>query len=653
MAECLFELFGRAGEYQVRLRIAGEEPIVAPFDFDIFTAGRPRDIIARLESGSCEKSEVAEIGTHLWNALRPEPIRERVDRIVEPFSIILSVPDEQEIDRLPWEALHDETRRRYLACDSRRSVTRLIEAEDLTLTTAIPSGPIRMLVVVPRGSKLDTASEMSNLRRIAALVGPGSLVVEFLSEQVTSDDIRAELRKPWDVFHFIGHSRFTRAAGVEIRINDLRASNDEQWLDANQFAEILTNSTLRLAVFNSCESAPSATTILAGLGQQVAAVAGIPAVVVMRYRIDDPSSARFSDTFYRELLNPEHAGRVDVAIQEARHGLYISTRADAVRSFITPVLYLARGHGQILPEARIAALTPHAPAAVPAAAVQGIDLPADLVDRLRRGTCVPVVGAGLHPPALRDGVALPLPTLTNILSQVADDGHYPEPSEVRAAEWADFSNVLFPRIFQHYENERSRETLVMKLNACCGGSIVPAALRRIASWNVPGIIYTHIDGLMEEALRLRLDRRICTVNIASEPLVSTAQAATDIPKLTLFNLRGTLSDAASLVLTDSDHEALLHDRLNRAIPEVVNLFKEKTYRSLLFIGVSPIDPCVRRLARLFLEAGKPKIQGPRYFVVPHVSAGDRAYWADFDVHWIEADPALVVENLHALLGAQA
>jgi hypothetical protein len=59
---------------------------------------------------------------------------------------------------------------------------------------------------------------------------------------------------------------------------------------------------------------------------------------------------------------------------------------------------------------------------------------------------------------------------------------------------------------------------------------------------------------------------------------------------------------------------------------------------------------VRRLARLYLEAGKRKLQGPRYFVVPHVSAGDKACWKDFDVRWIEADPTLVVESLDALLG---
>src|SRR5205085_297375 len=131
------------------------------------------------------------------------------------------------------------------------------------------------------------------------------------------------VREPWDIMHFIGHSRFKPETGVEIRLNAGDDSlKDEHWPDANQFAELLAGSNIRLAVFNSCESDRSVSSNFSGLGQQVSVVAGIPAVVVMRYRIDDSAAIRFSSEFYRELFNPGHPGRVDIAMQEARHWLY-------------------------------------------------------------------------------------------------------------------------------------------------------------------------------------------------------------------------------------------------------------------------------------------------------------------------------------------
>src|SRR5207253_2979158 len=137
-----------------------------------------------------------------------------------------------------------------------------------------------------------------------------------------------------------------------------------------------------------------------------------------------------------------------------------------------------------------------------------------------------------------------------------------------------------------------------------------------------------------------------------QPLASTTQltgASSD--RVLLLNLRGSLTDAESLVLTDSDHERLMED-LVKANADVLSLFRSLG-RSILFIGVSPYDPAVRRLARLFLDTGRGSTQGPRYFVAPRPSAGDRAYWKDFGVKWIEEEPLRVVEALDAALRGAA
>jgi hypothetical protein len=651
MVDCRFELVSDgAGDYRVRLRVDGEEPCEAPFDFNLFTEGRLFDIIASLESASVDKADIQDVGTQLWNALRPEPIRNRLEALDDPYQITLKIPDDFEINRLPWESIRDETTKRYLSCDRRRALTRVIAERGFTPNDAPSAGPIRMLVIVPRGSNLATGSEISNLQQLPLRVGADRLVVKPLTGRVTASDIADKVREePWDIVHFIGHSRFKRETGVEIRLNaDDEGAKDEQWPDANQFAELLAGSSIRLAVFNSCESGASATSNLSGLGQQVSIVAGIPAVVVMRYRIEDPDAVRFSGEFYRELFSPANPGRVDVAMQAARQSLYTNARAEYAKSFITPVLHLAPGCAQIFHESRMAALAQTTGIIETPDPERKVDLPKDLIERLRKGICLPVVGAGVHPAASRLGTDTP--TLLQILNRFAEC--YPDRNELTVAEnVAEFTSVLFPRVFQHFESANDedgtgREKLILALQTCYSTTL-PSTLRRIATWNVPGIIYTEIDGLMEEALRAA-GRARQVVNIADRRRAEDAETPRVQSVLTLFNLRGTLADVESLILTDTDHDALLHIRLEHAIPDVSNLFKKALGRSVLFIGVSPLDSAVRRLARLFLESPR-KVEGPRYFVVPHVSAGDRAYWRDLDVKWIEAEPSVVIETIDAAM----
>jgi hypothetical protein len=161
---------------------------------------------------------------------------------------------------------------------------------------------------------------------------------------------------------------------------------------------------------------------------------------------------------------------------------------------------------------------------------------------------------------------------------------------------------------------------------------------------VPGIIYTHVDGMMEEALR-RAGRQSQVVSFVDAPV--GGQRIT--PRL--VNLRGTLSDGKSLVLTETDHEEL-DDRLQRASSDVIDLLSGGAGRTLLFLGVSPRDPAVRKLCKLFLDAGEGTMQGKRYFVCPSPSAVDEAYWKHLQVKWIDAAPADVIESLSAVAGVR-
>jgi CHAT domain-containing protein len=90
---------------------------------------------------------------------------------------------------------------------------------------------------------------------------------------------------------------------------------------------------LRLVFLAACQSATrSMADAFQGLGPKLIA-AGVPAVVAMQDVVTMETAAKFSATFYQQLL--EHYG-VDLAVNEARSALLTAERPDAA----VPVLFM-------------------------------------------------------------------------------------------------------------------------------------------------------------------------------------------------------------------------------------------------------------------------------------------------------------------------
>jgi hypothetical protein len=98
----------------------------------------------------------------------------------------------------------------------------------------------------------------------------------------------------------------------------------------------------------------------------------------------------------------------------------------------------------------------------------------------------------------------------------------------------------------------------------------------------------------------------------------------------VVHVRGVYSEEDSLVLTERDHELLL-DRMMCLSSQVTDLTRKSVGRSLLYVGVSPRDPLIRRLTRAL--RGNGRNQGRMYFVSPDQLEGD-AYWDDYNVKWL-------------------
>ncbi len=647
---CRFELVRTDTGYQVRLLMEGFPPIERPFGFELSPTSRARSVISRIEQGICSRPDLQDVGSQLWNALRPPGIREAFEALerqadeAHPLFVWLDIPPEAEVEHLPWEALHDEMTSSFLGTDLRYCLMRPPPRGcPPALKPPREEWPLRVLVVIPEGSGLQVQYEWNNLRSLARSLGD-ALHVEVVEGRVTPDRLLQELKAaPWDVLHYIGHGDVSEE-GIAIRLNQESSEQGDFWMDAATFASLVQGQHLRLALLNCCLGAsPSVSRTLSGLGPHLMRTARVPAIIAMRYEISDTVSIRFSDSFYRELLTGREPGQVAIAVQQARRALRVNASGDTVRGFITPMLYLSPGCEQLFEVRPVPA--GRAPVAVQPES--RLKLPEPLVRSLLHGRCLPVVGPGLHrlTPLTRrrslDTRVLP-PTLAQLIHRLSRESHYPEEDELlRTEQVQDWYLIsLLARVCQHYQSNNQRYELIESLQTAFEHAEPPGPMQQLVTWNVPGIFYLHFDGLMEEALMgaHKLPRVLNQVEQSlpgehAEPL--------------LLNVLGTLSHATSLVLTEADRDRLIWDRLPRVSSEVVDLIHQMG-RGFLFLGVSPRDVLARRLAHL-LEVGESSMQGPSFFVSTEFTEVDAAYWAPFKVHWIHEEPAAVIEALTSRL----
>jgi len=636
--------------------------VEADFSYD-FENKRLTRVLEGLENNHCSLDDLKEIGSNLWTGLMAGRIDEHFAMIRQEiaeagvgveeahFQFRLGLPPE--LEGLPWEALYQEREFAFLGCHRDLSVLRSPSAQ-IAPPPLPPSitGKLKILAVIPSGSGLDADNEWHNLD-VAVAALHDRIHLERLAGNVDSDRLGDRLRaEPWDIVHFIGHGQQTEAGKTLIRLNGSEPGEDEKWLEGEQFASIFVGSRVRLAVLNCCLGAkPSLLRSLSGLGPFLLR-AGVPAVVAMRYAIPDDVAIRFSDKFYQELLNGRLPGRVDLAAQHARLSIFQAESEDSARAFITPVLFLASGCEQLFKLERQNREIPKTdsdkrPAALPAEL-------ADLVEALRQGLCVPVIGQRVLLPPAGAGVTEPATNpmrssapasniqvmqplqLARILVQKFS---YPRPKDLDLCELAgDWMDLTILQCICQYHVARTRGAsykLTQEVQNAYKASRPPALLGQIAEWDIPGVFYLYFDGLLEEAFEEH-KKPVRVVNAMDAPVPPGAEPL-------LVHVRGTHKRADSLVLTEQDN-GQLWDSIGRMTPEIAELIRGHIGRSLLFLGVNPRDPLVKRLISKLLEQASRNTLGPVFFLCQPGEKSD-PYWDEFPVVWIEGDLEALITAL--------
>lgn len=647
-----FRLFDAGdGLYRVELSIDGTGAVTGTFEFDLRPDSRAGRVLRAVEQGRAHLEDLKDIGSQLWGGLLNGEVGRALARWrvaaagQEPFvQFRLDLPPE--LESLPWEALYDEQQGGFLSSRPRVCVLREPSARLLRpKVAAAPLERLRTLVVIPEGSGLAVDHERQNL---AEAVGQltGAIELKPLGGRVVPDTLQEALaRERIDLFHYIGHGTVDEADHVRIRLHGDGAG--EAWFDGQAFAAVFEESPVRLAVLNCCLGAyPSHRLSLSGLGPYLLQ-RGVPAVVSMRYEIPDIEAIRFSKLFYRHLLDPRSFGRVDIAVARARQSLFLNLRDGAARAFITPVLHLATGEEPLFVLSTAAAPAPRVPVAEREAVGERPPLPADLAEALCEGRLIPVLGPDLLAAGATRGQPCPLDP-RRLIFDLAQKSEYPRPEDLALVEkenpW--LAGLLLAMVCQHFVRggQRFRRfELIRLLQEAYEQSQrdVPALLLDLAGWPVPGIVCTYFDGLIDDALA-REDKT---------PRSLTVSSAADEPggDLVVVHLRGKPTEPDSLVLTEEENEQL-SDRLTSLPAALIHLLHDRVGRSLLFLGVSPRDPVVRRLGRQLLGGAGSQNRGPAFFVCRRRDAVEEAYWRPVEgLVWVEADPGELVRSLSALL----
>lgn len=317
-----------------------------------FSADDIREAIALAGSGAAAATSrlaqtraARQLGQRLFNFL----IRQNDDINAAYFAsldraganglrIRLAVERAGPLATLPWELLADP-QRDFLALSRTTPIVRY--TRQLTTRAPVPvTLPLRVLVMISAPEnfpKLDVEGEWNRLNTATAdLQKRGALQIERL-EQATLIALQRRLRtQDYHVFHYIGHSAFDEATqqGM-LALEQEDGEGGARLISGEALArELGEESTIRLVVLNSCQSArDDGESPFSGIASSLVQ-RGVPAVVAMQYQITDASASVFAEEFYRAIAEQLP---IDSAVSEGRRA--IANRIGNLE-WVTPILYM-------------------------------------------------------------------------------------------------------------------------------------------------------------------------------------------------------------------------------------------------------------------------------------------------------------------------
>ena len=252
------------------------------------------------------------------------------------------------LPRLPWEVLHEETRPIATGFDvvfSRYQPTLAPVSQP-----SQPNGPLKILMVLAAPADRENLALRQEAERLSEELQRRSpansarermpeIELEILDRPDRETLTHALEQNHYQVLHYAGHSDLGASGGELYLVNQKTGLSEV--LTGDDLAGLLVNNGIRLAVFNSCRGAYTATSDLTdALSRrnlaEVLVKRGVPGVLAMAERIPDEVALTLTRLFYYNL---KQGYPVDMSLNRARQGL-ISTYSSNQLYWALPVLYL-------------------------------------------------------------------------------------------------------------------------------------------------------------------------------------------------------------------------------------------------------------------------------------------------------------------------
>lgn len=632
---------GSSTAYESEIRLGTAAAVRAVFQLERHDGTVVARAISTLESGYYANDDLKYLGAQLWDALLPGALAAEARKLIQDSDLTLlrlEVPPELEI--LPWEAVWDD-HLRYLACHPKVCMVHSPPQRSAPPPRGTPADSLAILVVIPQGSGLDSATEWANLKASVAKLADAVSLVD-LRGIVTPDKLSEALaRQHWHVVHFIGHGRLAGDT-VEIRLNDEQGG--ESWRGADEIVTMFAGAKVDVCVLNCCHGGTSADIKTTERIAPALVDAGVRGVVAMRYAMVDTAANRFAQVFYDQLLRGARLGHVAYAAQLARKSLLQNVAPDDHRSFITPLVY------QNAPSDVLFQLTSPSRPSVAAVAVarqpQAGLAPQALINAIRKRSCLLVVGPLLSPPLQRrEGPPQGLRGLIEHLRNLAmaEPGIDEDPIDAFPDDWP--LEAQLARIAERFEVANAWALMVGAIRDYYSAAQPSELHRLIASWRSPGIFHTHFDGLMEAAHACDYRVRVVRKLTESPDATGTAGSGDSDASSLLVLVRGSLSDPTTLILNEHDH-FLLSEQIDRIHSSITALRKGHFDRRILFLGCAPGDQVVRELARKLLEANNPRATESFFVSMSHLPSDER-FWHRFRVSFLRTETEALIRALSA------
>jgi tetratricopeptide (TPR) repeat protein len=372
----------RGKGFSVRAEFQGSSwSTTIPASLPLLTGQEVRQALGWLERGFIDRDYAKDFGSRLFQTLFPGAIRrgfrlvyEHVRREGDGLRIVLTLP--KALMGLPWELMYDENGEHgFLARSATAPLVRHFEVT--TLPHEPPeAGPLRILIVTASPSGYPPVSSEEEVKKIGkslARRGIGILkTLHLLGQHLRhtrslSDFFERVRHRNWfemdllthatrrslqrkiveaqgkdrgyHVVHFVGHGRADKSGGYLVFESE---DDGADLVPADEFAEMLAESTVNLAVLNACQTA-SAVSLFRSVAQATLQ-RGVPATVGMQVPILDRAAVEFAQEFYGAWA----AGQpIEGALAYARRLIKEET-AGAAADWGVPVLFMGPVEGLTL-----------------------------------------------------------------------------------------------------------------------------------------------------------------------------------------------------------------------------------------------------------------------------------------------------------------